>query len=115
MPGSKPWPSRVTPASCTTTRAPRAASNRTYASPSPRPLPVTMATWSSKRIILAFSFFLQDLSLQDLSLSFNLINYSAGGSKGPARPLGGVSPPFSLTPPPQAAQEKGDLNSYQYD
>jgi len=24
----------------------------------------------------------------------------------------GVSPPFSLTPPPQAVQEKGDLNSY---
>jgi len=23
-----------------------------------------------------------------------------------------VSPPFSLTPPPEAAQEKGDLNSY---
>jgi len=25
-----------------------------------------------------------------------------------------VSPPFSLTPPPQAVQEKGDLNSYLY-
>jgi hypothetical protein len=27
--------------------------------------------------------------------------------------LGGFyAPPFSLTPPPEAAQEKGDLNSY---
>jgi len=26
----------------------------------------------------------------------------------------GVSPPFSLTPPPEAVQEKGDLNSYSY-
>jgi len=45
-----------------------------------------------------------------------LCNYSAGGSKGPARPLGWVRvpPPFSLTPPPAAAQEKGDLNSYHY-
>src|SRR5260221_13721066 len=41
-------------------------------------------------------------------------NSSAGGSKGPCRSLGGVRgvPPFSLTPPPEAVQEKGDLNSY---
>src|SRR5260221_6465683 len=26
----------------------------------------------------------------------------------------GVSPPFSLTPPPQAVQEEGDLDSYLY-
>jgi len=40
-------------------------------------------------------------------------NYSAGGSKGPARPLGGVrgAPPSSPTPP-EAAQETRDLNRY---
>ncbi len=42
-------------------------------------------------------------------------NYSAGGSKGPARPLGGVRgvPTSSPTPPPEAVQEKKDLNSYE--
>jgi hypothetical protein len=43
-------------------------------------------------------------------------NYSAGVPRDLQGPLAGcgVSPPFSLTPPPEAAQEKGDLNSYVY-
>jgi len=37
-----------------------------------------------------------------------------GVPRGLAGPLAGygVPPPFSLSPPPEAAQEKGDLNSY---
>jgi len=38
-----------------------------------------------------------------------------GVPRGLAGPLVGcgVPPPFSLTPPPEAAQEKGDLHSYE--
>ncbi len=43
-----PDPSRAAPRSFTTTFAPRRASSRAYARPSPPPAPVTMATWSVK-------------------------------------------------------------------
>gem|GEM_PF-6979893 len=43
-----------------------------------------------------------------------LVPIQQGVPRGLAGPLAGcgVPPPFSLTPPPEAAQEKGDLNSY---
>ena len=50
-----------------------------------------------------------------------LVTIQQGLSRGLAGPLAGCGarkpggfqgPPFSLTPPPEAAQEKGDLNSY---
>src|SRR6266566_2341769 len=42
------------------------------------------------------------------------VTIQQGVPRGLQGPLAGcgVSPPFSLTPPPEAAQEKGDLNSY---
>jgi len=42
------------------------------------------------------------------------VTIQQGVPRGLAGPLAGcgVSPPYSLTPPPDAAQEKGDLNSY---
>ena len=42
------------------------------------------------------------------------VTIQQGVPRGLAGPLAGcgVSPPFSLTPPPQAVQEKGDLKSY---
>src|SRR5258708_35526632 len=42
------------------------------------------------------------------------VTMQQGGPRGlqGALPGCGVSPPFSLTPPPEAAQGKGDLNHY---
>src|SRR5690242_14454783 len=42
----------VPPRSLTTTDAPRFARSRAYSLPSPRPAPVTIATWPSKSITL---------------------------------------------------------------
>src|SRR6266446_6529534 len=46
----------------------------------------------------------------------NIVTIQQGVPRGLQGPLAGcgVPPPFSLTPPPEAAQEKGDLNSYTY-
>ncbi len=43
-----------------------------------------------------------------------LVTIQQGVPRGLAGPLAGCGgpPPFSLTPPPEAAQEKGDQNSY---
>src|SRR5258708_17447462 len=45
---------------------------------------------------------------------FSLVTIQQGVPRGLAGPLAGcgVSPPFSLTPPPQAVQEKRDLKNY---
>jgi len=52
-----------------------------------------------------------DESIQGLSVTIQ-----QGVPRGLAGPLAGrgVSPPFTSTPPPEAAQEKGDLNSHGY-
>ena len=44
-----------------------------------------------------------------------MVTIQQGVPRGLAGPLAGcgVSPPFSLTPPPEAVQEKGDLHSYE--
>ncbi len=47
-----PSPCMVPPRSLTTTAAPRRANSRAYSRPSPRPAPVTIATWPSKSITL---------------------------------------------------------------
>src|SRR5437764_1476263 len=47
---SFPNPDTSVPRSFTTTRAPRSARSSTYARPSPRPAPVTTATFPSKEI-----------------------------------------------------------------
>jgi len=43
-----------------------------------------------------------------------MVTIQQGVPRGLQGPLAGcgVSPPSSLTPPPEAVQEKGDLNSY---
>src|SRR5215472_18841605 len=52
---SFPYPDTSVPRSFTTTRAPRSARSSTYARPSPRPAPVTTATFPSREIGSAIS------------------------------------------------------------
>src|SRR5437868_10424120 len=60
--GVLPEPRYIGPRSFTTTRAPRSARSSTYARPSPRPAPVTTATFPSNEIrsVISLSSFGQD-------------------------------------------------------